>query len=416
MVGRIYHPNGILKGAIPLITSKSISNRVLIIQALCKEKFHIKGLSQAKDTRVLASLLKERPVLWDVGPAGTSYRFLTAYLAFQPGEQILTGSERMKKRPIKPLVDTLTAIGARIEYMGEEGYPPLRIKTQGINRTNMVEVSAGTSSQFISALLLIAPSLPNGLVIRLRGDVVSPSYIEMTLGILRYFGVETNWNNESIVVKPAPYRGKAFQVEADWSAASYYYALVALADEASLVLEGLNNNSLQGDAVIADLMEPLGVQTEFSSGRVILQKQQRYQTEFKHEFLSCPDIVQTIAVICAGLGIPGTFSGVQTLSIKETNRLSALHNELKKVQCSFLPLNGEDPNIAGQIYGLTGAACWSKPPRFATYDDHRMAMSFAPLALKGDIEIESPVVVEKSYPSFWDHLESLGFGVEITGD
>lgn len=404
-----------IKGTLSLTGSKSISNRALLIQALCEEPFEIKRLAAANDTELMQALIASTEEVRDAGPAGTTFRFLTAYLSLQPGSQILTGTERMKQRPIGVLVDALRSLGANIEYLEKEGYPPLKIgEADTLSASNKLSISAGTSSQYISALLMIAPVLPNGLELTLEGNIVSRSYIEMTLGLMRHFGVSAEWEENTIKVAPQKYQARDFTVEADWSAASYHYALAAFADELDLQLDGLFEDSTQGDAALVPIMEHFGIQSTFNETGVRLTKSgKELPLMFEWDYLLCPDIAQTMAVICAGLGIQGLFSGLETLSIKETDRIKALQVELGKVQAYFskLPLRFS-PGSQKQYFMVEGKADLSNPPTFDTYEDHRMAMAFAPLAMYGTVHIADPMVVDKSYPHFYEDLEFLGFTVE----
>lgn len=404
-----------LCGDIRLDGSKSISNRVLLIRALCGEDFEIEGLSTSNDTETMSRLLAEEPEVFDCGAAGTTFRFLTAWLAFRGKPAEITGSERMLQRPVGPLVEALRALGADIAYMGEEGFPPLRIgvpDTRG--NAGDISIEAGVSSQFISALLMLGPTLPEGLRLTLRGELVSRPYIEMTLGIMQYFGVGHMWVGDVIMVFPGIYTARPFAVEADWSAASYWYSLAALADEVDLTLHGLHENSLQGDAQTAGIGRQFGVETTFGEGKAHLRKSGQVPVPlFEYDFLTCPDIAQTFAVTCGALGVKGLFSGLETLPMKETDRIAAIQNELQKVQVFFSPLplrfSKRKPK---QFYMVEGAAVLPEPaPTFATYHDHRMAMSLAALAMLGEVSIEDPEVVRKSYPAFWNDLASVGFEV-----
>jgi 3-phosphoshikimate 1-carboxyvinyltransferase len=372
-------------------------------------------LANANDTELLQSLLQREKIILDAGPAGTTFRFLTAYLALQPDIQILTGSERMKKRPIKVLVEALRQLGADIEYLEKEGYPPLKIgePNDDFGRKNRLTIPADTSSQYISALLMIAPILPRGLELTLAGKIVSRPYIEMTLALMRYFGVTAGWKDNVIKINPQDYRAKEFTVEADWSAASYYYAMAVFADELDLQLNGLFKDSVQGDAVLAPMMEKFGIKTVFNDRGIRLTKSgAAIPPVFEYDFLECPDLAQTLAVVCAGAGVHGVFTGLETLRIKETDRISALKNELAKVQAFLSKLPEKFSKKSGkQFFQIEGKAVVENAPTFATYEDHRMAMAFAPLAMFGDIRIEEPEVVKKSYPNFWRDLTELGFEV-----
>ncbi|MEM7104334.1 MAG: 3-phosphoshikimate 1-carboxyvinyltransferase [Bacteroidota bacterium] len=405
-----------IEGELTLNGSKSISNRVLIIRALCGDHFEIDNLSNARDTILMQELLNSDAEILDAGPAGTTFRFLTAYLALKSGTQILTGSERMKQRPIGVLVDALRAMGANIDYMGKDGYPPLRIHSpETPGKKPQLAIPSNISSQFISALLMIAPCLPEGLEISLSGRIVSRPYIMMTLRIMQYFGITYHWKDgqTTILIPPQKYRSRRFKVEADWSAASYFYAMMALVEKGTLHLNGLYEQSVQGDAVLADLMVPLGVETEFYANGIILRRTDRYCSFLEHNFIDCPDIAQTLAVICGGLGIPGIFRGLETLRIKETDRIAALQTELQKVGVGFKALPADlQYGDHDHAHSISGKASLKKKEEvvFSTYEDHRMAMAFTPLAITvGNIHIEDPEVVDKSYPDFWRDIERLGF-------
>lgn len=404
-----------IQARLSLTGSKSISNRALLIRALCHTPFEINRLAAANDTELMEALLASDAEVLDAGPAGTTYRFLTAYLALQPGTQILTGTERMKQRPIGVLVNALRSLGAQIEYVEKEGYPPLRIgEAAALGEVNQLSISAGTSSQYISALLMIAPVLPRGLELTLEGNIVSRSYIEMTLDQMAYFGVKAEWEGNTIKVAPQAYQPRAFTVEADWSAASYHYAMAAFADDLDLQLDGLFPNSTQGDAALVPIMEHFGIQSTFNETGVRLTKSgKELPPAFEWDFILCPDIAQTLAVVCAGLGVQGLFTGLETLSIKETDRIAALKDELAKVHAYFSKLPPRfTPNSQKEYFMVDGKADLSATPSFATYEDHRMAMAFAPLAMFGPVQIEEPMVVEKSYPHFYEDLELLGFAVK----
>lgn len=404
----VSHPTRKLYGTVALDGSKSISNRALIALALSGGKASdcLSRLSTSRDTVTLQKLLSQTGDVFDAGDAGTTFRFMAAYLAIQPGEKTLTGSPRMLERPCGPLVEGLRRLGADISYLGKDGYPPLLIGEGSFGHVQEVSVPANVSSQFLSALLLIAPYLPDGLTLRPDGPLVSRPYLEMTLSLMRYFGAEAHWQNEAIVVHPGKYIPQPLAVEADWSGASYWYALAALAEEVHLRLEGLFETSWQGDAALVKMMRHFGVQTAFEENAVVLTKMPVVETgEFRQDFLTCPDIAQTLAVICAGAGVRGIFSGLETLSIKETDRIAALQTELSKIGVRFDAMN------SGKEYAVQGRAAWTASPHFATYGDHRMAMAFAALGILGTVEIEDPEVVGKSYPKFWEDLEKVGFEI-----
>lgn len=398
-----------IKGEINLDGSKSISNRALIIRALCEEHFDIKNISTSRDTETLQKLLNKDSIIYDAGAAGTTFRFMTAYLALQPDVQILTGSDRMKQRPIGVLVDALNQIGADITYLEKPGYPPLQINPPKIKASHRLRIPANISSQFTSALLMIAPILPNGLELTLEGKIVSLPYIKMTLGLMKYFGVQHRWKNgNQIIIAPQDYEAQAFKVEADWSAASYYYAMAAFSDDLDLQLNGLYPDSTQGDAVLTEMMTHFGVSTQFNEKGIHLTKSTQDKiAPFDWNFIKCPDIAQSLAVICGGLGVAGTFSGLETLKIKETDRVAALHDELKKVSVDF----SETPAKDDVHCKVKGQAVLNEP-QFSTYEDHRMAMAFAPLAMFDNIKVTEPMVVVKSYPNFYKDLKKIGFEVK----
>jgi 3-phosphoshikimate 1-carboxyvinyltransferase len=415
MIYRITPPaDHVVKGEITLNSSKSIANRVLIIRALSGHLFRIENLSNADDTVLLTKLLDSHHSTLDAGAGGTTYRFLTAFLATRVGrEVVLTGSERMQQRPIRILVDALRQLGADITYLKEVGFPPLLIRGKQL-KGGRISIPANTSSQFISALLMIAPYLKEGLELELIGEIVSLPYIRMTLRIMEYFGANVMMEGNTIRVKQGAYQHKDFFVEADWSAASYFYAIVALADAAAITLHGLGKDSLQGDAVIADILSPW-VQTKFKGQSVYLTKAETLigAEPFTYDFIECPDLAQTVVAVLASLKINARLSGLKTLLIKETDRVQALHNELNKYGASFTSSGNNEWTLEAATFN----AHPSLPPEIDTYEDHRMAMAFAPLSLKtGKMLIKEPMVVSKSYPAYWDDLKKLGFGVgEVNG-
>ena len=403
-----------IHGEITLNGSKSISNRVLMIQKMCDTAFDIHALSTSKDTLTLEKLLAQTDnSVFDAGHAGTTFRFMTAYLALQKGTQILTGSERMKQRPIGKLVTALNALGADIEYAEKDGYPPLKINSPRAFDKNELTISADTSSQYITALLLVAPTLPNGLKLTLDGTIVSRPYIEMTLALMEYFGVAHTWEGQTIHVTPQKYISKNITVEADWSAASYYYALAAFSDDLDLQLNGLFEKSMQGDAQIIQFGKEFGIHSEFNATGIRLTRSNAKVTSlFEANFITCPDIAQTLVVMCGGTGIPGLFTGLETLFIKETDRIAALKQELEKVGVTFIKLPKKfSKKIPKDYFMVSDKAVFNDVPVFETYDDHRMAMAFAPLAMFHEIEVNDPEVVIKSYPNFWKDLEQLGFEI-----
>jgi 3-phosphoshikimate 1-carboxyvinyltransferase len=401
-------------GEIRLDGSKSISNRALIIRSLCEEHFEIKSIANSKDTQILTQLLSSGETILDCGPAGTTFRFMTAFLSLQNGSQILTGTERMKQRPIGILVEALKELGADIEYLEQEGYPPLKINSpKNVGSKNKLTISASTSSQYISALLMIAPVLPNGLELNLDGKIVSRPYIEMTLNLMSYFGIDYDWNENAIKIESQKYQSKDFTIEADWSAASYYYSMAAFSDELDLQLNGLFENSIQGDSVMTEIGESFGIKSTFNNMGVHLSKSEKLAKPFfEKDFIRCPDLAQTIAAICGGLGTHALFTGLETLKIKETDRVAALEAELGKigVWVSKLPPRFSKKSVK-EYYQIEGKATVENAPIFDTYEDHRMAMALMPLAMLGEIKINDPIVVEKSYPAFWKDIQKLGFEV-----
>lgn len=431
----LHHNNKVLVGNIELTSSKSISNRVLMIKALSGIDFEVSNLAEAKDTQTLLKLLSnEETTTLDVGHAGTVMRFLTAYLAIQSGEVVLTGSERMQERPIKILVDALKSLGADITYLKNEGYPPLKIKGKKL-AGGIVEIDGSVSSQYISALMLIAPYLEKGLTIQFLGEITSKPYLEMTAQIMRYFGCPTltlseGEGNFSLFwrdkrgrywsIKPGEYIAKNFYVEADWSAASYWYSMVALASKADITLQGLQKESLQGDAVVSKIYENFGVKTEFIENGIRITKNpspiSHHPPPTTHhpplvlDFTECPDIAQTVAITCAALNIPAKLTGLSTLRIKETDRIAALQNELGKLSYA-VEVEGNNIIVLRSVGESQNPYDWNKIS-IDTYDDHRMAMAFAPLALLHPITIENHDVVIKSYPNFWEDLRGVGFEME----
>ena len=385
---------------INLPSSKSISNRALILNALAYSPYDIQNLSDCDDTRVTVKALDSNDTTFDIGAAGTAMRFLTAFLAKTMGEWVITGSERMKNRPIKLLVDALTMLGARIEYVEKEVYPPLRIFGSAM-MGGKISLNGGVSSQYISALMMIAPYMQNGLKIKLEGNVISVPYIRMTMSMMKEYGVNVNFENNEIDIKPQIYKPIQYKVESDWSAASYWYEILSIVGKGQIFLSGLNQNSSQGDSKVAELFEQLGVKTDYQEEGVFLTSNGKYTTKFEYDFVNQPDLAQTFAVTCCLKNIPFHFKGVQSLKIKETNRIAALINELAKLgYVLFEPGEGE--------LAWAGEHCQkAETLSISTYEDHRMAMAFTPAALITPIIIEEPQVVSKSYPGFWNDIEKL---------
>lgn len=391
-----------LQGKIDLTGSKSESNRALIINNLSDGKVRINNLSAATDTVTLQNILKTSSKVWDVGPAGTTMRFLAALAALKGTDVLLTGSERMQQRPIKILVDALRLLGAHITYEHNEGFPPLRIQKPLIQTTNEVVVPGNISSQYLSALLLIAPSLPKGLQLHIEGELTSKPYLEMTLSMLQQAGIQHQWHNNIIRINHQSFTPSSFSIEPDWSAASYWYAMAALANEATFFLPGLKRESLQGDCKIAEIMAHFGVTSEFKNDGIMIQKQSKSSSQTLFDFKDCPDLAQTVIVYCAALKHNAIFTGLETLKIKETNRVQALQNELSKIGVNLIEIN--------QTYHLNcDKLHFPAKLSINTYHDHRMAMAFAPLVMMVDeIEITDYQVVAKSYPNFWNDLNAVG--------
>ncbi|EON77294.1 5-Enolpyruvylshikimate-3-phosphate synthase [Lunatimonas lonarensis] len=384
---------------IPLPSSKSESNRALIIDALTEGKNQLSNLAEARDTQTMIRLLREDPEILDVLDAGTTMRFLTAYAALTNRKKTLTGTPRMCERPIGILVDALRALGAEIEYLGVEGYPPLRTKGFEAQQTEHLLIRGDVSSQYISALVMNAPLLPKGLTLELTGKIGSRTYIEMTLELMRAFGVRSTFEGNIISIEPQRYQPTQFAVEGDWSGASYWFSLLACAEEGTFYIEGLKPNSLQGDSRIVAIMDKLGVHSEFDAKGVRLTKKP-IEGIAHIDFAHCPDIAQTVAVTCALLGCSCDFSGLESLRIKETDRIYALQQELAKFNADLIEVDSE-------TFRLMPASSLPKSIRIHTYDDHRMAMAFMPLMTKMEVEFEDPDVVNKSYPSFWKHVALL---------
>lgn len=399
--------NKTLKGTVRLEGSKSITNRVIIIKALCPEFFELNNFSLSEDSETLIELINSTDYKLDCRDGGTTFRFLTAFLAVHEGEVVLTGSDRLQKRPIGPLVDALRSIGGDIEYLGAEGFPPIKIRGKRMTG-NRVEIDANVSSQFISALLLVAPILKDGLIIRMKGEVVSRPYIQMTLNVMKHFGIHYEWTQSVISIPHQEYVARKYNVESDWSAAAYYYAMAALADEVDLTLTGLNKLSYQGDSVIQNIMTQFGVTTTFVENGVHLSKTEKeLPKSLDYDFIDCPDLAQTMLTVCSGLGVPMKLRGINSLQIKETNRVDAMQRELEKIGLPLVPL-GNTWNLGVNLNPQMPANIV-----FDTYNDHRMAMALTPLALKfGKVAIENPSVVAKSYPLFWEDIKSLGFKLE----
>jgi 3-phosphoshikimate 1-carboxyvinyltransferase len=405
-----YHINfpTAIHSVVQLPASKSISNRVLIINALSKEPITPENLSDCDDTQVMIHALAQREGEIDILAAGTAMRFLAAYLSVTPGTHVLTGTKRMRERPIKILVDALRTLGATIAYTEKEGYPPLRIIGKELNG-NQIQLSGSISSQYISALLMIAPTLPAGLRIELTGEIISRPYIDLTLRLMHEFGIASTQSERTFDIAHGAYRSVPFTVENDWSAASYWYAITALNNDTDILLPGLFVNSYQGDSRVATLFAQLGVATQFTGNGVKLTKSPLADGQIEIDFSDIPDLAQTFVVTCALLNKPFSFTGLQTLKIKETNRIAALINEMRKLGYII----NETPEGDGLIWKGERTKA-ETPPLIDTYDDHRMAMAFAPAAIRvKGLRINHPEVVSKSYPRFWNELEKCGISLQI---
>ncbi len=399
--------NEISSVTIHLASSKSESNRALIINSFANGI--LSNLSDARDTQTMLKLLKSEEKELNVLDAGTTMRFLIAYFALTDQNKILTGTPRMCERPIGILVNALRQIGANIEYLGIDGFPPLELKGFLKQKMDRISIRGDVSSQYISAILMVSPLLENGLIINLEGKVASKPYILMTLELMKKFGAIAEFVNESkIIVKPSKYQASEFSVESDWSGASYWFSFVAIAEQAEVLLTGLKPDSLQGDHKIMEIMESLGVKSEFSPNGLLLTKI-NHKSSFSYNFSNCPDLAQTVAVVCAAKGIKAEFTGLESLKIKETDRVLALQNELAKINASLEEVHENSWKLhpSKNIAEITDIS-------IETYDDHRMAMAFAPLATLMDLQIKKPSVVNKSYPSFWDDMKKAGFELKFS--
>lgn len=406
---------GRLDMTVDLPASKSISNRALIIHALSGGSTLPENLSDCDDTSVIIDALRTMPEEINIKAAGTAMRFMTAYLSVTPGTHILTGTERMKHRPIGILVDALRMLGANIEYIGEEGYPPLRI-TGSTLKGGLLEIHGNVSSQYISALLMIGPMLKDGLTLRLLDHIISRPYIDLTLWMMGEFGAEAEWTSaDTITVNPKPYKSRDYFIENDWSGASYWYEILALNGdpESEIRLTGLMDGSKQGDSITRYIFSLLGVKTKLQSKKagipqtITLKKNGHCVPKLEYDFVNCPDLAQTFVVACAAMNIPFHFTGLSTLKIKETDRIEALKTEMRKLGYVVKDIDGSELLWDGERCEP------SLEQGIDTYEDHRMALAFAPYAMKHNgLVINNPQVVTKSYPHYWDHLRQAGFKVE----
>ena len=403
-----------LNANINLPASKSISNRALIIYALSGGNIMPQNLSDCDDTEVIINAIRNMPEVIDIKAAGTAMRFMTAYLSVMQGTHTITGTERMKHRPIGVLVDALRKLGADIKYVENEGYPPLRITGRKLTGGTL-EIAGNVSSQYISALLMIGPALEKGMELRLTGDIISRPYIDLTLWMMREFGADAEWSaGDTISVKPQPYKNRDYVIENDWSSASYWYEMVALSSDhdATVKLSGLMDGSKQGDSVVKYIFSLLGVKTIYESKEsgnlqmVTLKKSGRRVPRLEYDFVNSPDLAQTFVVACCMMNVPFHFRGLSTLKIKETDRIEALKTEMRKLGYVLTDLKNCELK-------WDGTRCETAPDTsIDTYEDHSMALSFAPASMKQQMVINNPLVVSKSYPRYWDDLKSAGFRVE----
>lgn len=399
---------------IKLPASKSISNRALIISALAGVKTMPRNISNCDDTEVIVRALRDNPYEIDIKAAGTAMRFMTAYLAVTPGEHVITGTERMKHRPIKVLVDALRYLGADIEYIGEEGFPPLKIRGKALDGGS-IEIPGDVSSQYVSALLMIAPMLNGGLELHLTGNIISRPYIDLTIHTMHDYGARVEWTDvDTIVTEPTGYREREFIIENDWSGASYWYETLALMGdrESSIRIPGLIDSSRQGDSGVRYLFSMLGVKTSFEDGiktkptTVTLKTMRSMLPKLDFDFSGQPDLTQTLVVTCAAMNIPFHFTGLATLRIKESDRIEVLKREMRKMGFVIREENNSELLWDGE-------RCEATMEPIDTYEDHRMAMAFAPAAVKfPGLRINNPEVVTKSYPNFWKDLQQAGFKIE----
>jgi 3-phosphoshikimate 1-carboxyvinyltransferase len=394
---------GVITGMVShLPSSKSLSNRALIIEALTGGGGKLENLSEANDTRLMKRLVHTTEEVIDAEDAGTVMRFLTAYYALTGQKKVLTGTPRMQQRPIRELVDALRTLGAIITYESAEGYPPVRLKGFPAQQVDTLRIRGDISSQFISAIMMMAPTLPSGLTLSLTGRIASRPYLEMTAALMSHFGVTPTISSNEVRIPAGKYTPSTYKVEPDWSAASYWFAIAALAGKADLLLPNVQSSSLQGDRVIVEIMSKLGVQCTFEPTGLRLSGGGPITPKLTYDFSGCPDLAQTVLPVSAVLGVPGEFTGLESLRIKETDRLLALQKELGKI--------GATLTETGSNWVLS--PCDRKLPatiRIATYEDHRMAMGFAPLATRTRVTLDERTVVRKSYPDFWEDLKNVGF-------
>jgi 3-phosphoshikimate 1-carboxyvinyltransferase len=401
---------GNIKASIQLPASKSISNRLLMIKALCSESFEIENLSQSDDTRVLQDCIEnlDKVELFDVNDAATPFRFLTALLAIMPNSYTLTGSKQLMKRPVSNLVNALNKLGADITYAAKKYHPPLIIKGAKFS-SRIVTIDAGISSQFISALLLIAPALPKGIILKLSGNIASKPYINMTLKMMEYFGVNYVWEQNKITIEKQEYKPRKFVVEADWSAAVFWYQIVALSKNTEIELIGLKQYSLQGDASVAGLFDKLGVRTSFLPDSVLLTKKETPAVVLIKDFFHTPDLFPPAVSTCAGLNIPFRFTGLKNLLIKESDRVLSMVTELAKFGYYF----NYDKDADVLVYDGNKGAFPDADINCNSYNDHRIAMSLAPMSLLNcTVNLTDSECISKSYPDYYNDLSKAGFSIK----
>ena len=397
---KISSKNKTIYGSVDLESSKSISNRLLIIKELCKTKFRIQNLSNAKDTKILSKLLDSLNKRIDLNceDAGTALRFIIAFLATKEGIWKVSGSKRMHERPVKPLIDCLKALGAEIKYLEKEGFPPIEIKSKKL-KSKKISLPGDVSSQFISALLLVAPTIENGLTLEITSKVLSKPYIAMTLGLMSEFGIEYSWENNVIKVEQQNYLAKNIKVENDWSAASFWYSFLALSKSGEIKIPNLNAKSLQGDSILSSIYLKLGIKTEFNENSIVLYKTKNIAKELELDLSNYPDLALPIIVTCCGLGIKAYLMGLESLKIKEYNRLECIKKEMEKFNVIS--------SISDSSIKIKEIQKIVQPTSIIeSYNDHRIAMSIAPLCMKVDsIKFDNKEVVNKSYPKFWEDFD-----------
>ena len=399
----ISHTSKSINADLTLPPSKSISNRALIIQALCQSKPKLFKLSQSSDTLSLVKALQTTSKTIDIGDAGTSIRFLTAYLSQQKGNFILTGSDRMKERPIGHLVEALNSIGADINYLEKDGFPPLAINGKALEG-GKVDIYTSVSSQFVSALLLIAPTLKKGLSLYLKGELLSKPYIKMTLDIMRYFGIQSTWTNNTIHIEPQNYSSRDLKVESDWSALAFILQAMSIAKSAQVSITGLSKDSWQGDSYVLSLFEKFGLQHEFKDNKLYLKKFNKdLNSDYNVNLIDTPDLAQAYCCTLSALSKSAKIYGLNNLKLKESHRLKALNIELNKI--------GQHSRYSDDTIQLESCVLHAPTESFDSHNDHRMAMCLAPFALLFDIKIKNIEVVNKSYPSYWEDLKKMGFTI-----